>query len=248
MILTERKPVEEVLAALEDDRRVLILRCGGCPEGADISSEAVSQTASVLHESGRTVYGPIAIDFLCHKPLILSRLQAPGNSWQVEKADRVLVFSCGLGVQATASALMKPVAPALNTRDLGGLRGKFPSVERCRECGDCLLHLTGGICPVAMCSKSLVNGTCGGTKDGKCEVSREKDCGWYLIYQRLKSLGRLDDLRKPVPPRNHALGDIPDAKRRTIWWGLDVVEAPPAPPAAEGAGKKKARKKAAKSE
>jgi len=225
MIRVEAKPVEEVVQAVEGDRRVLILRCGGCPEGADTGGPAAASAASsALWGAGHEVLGPIAIDFLCHKALILSRLAAPELAWQVSRADRVLVFSCGLGVQAVASALMKPVAPAMNTQDLGGLRGRFPGVERCRACGDCLLDRTGGICPIASCSKSLVNGTCGGTNKGKCEVSPEKDCGWFLIYKRLKELGRLRDYRKYNKPRDHSREDIPDALRRTIWWGLEVPE------------------------
>jgi len=225
MIRTERKPMAEVLEAVAGDKTVLILHCGGCPEGAETSTpEILEETTKALTDAGHEVLGSVMVDFLCHKALTLSRLQAPPDYEKWKRADCVLVFSCGLGVQATATALMKPVAPALNTQDLGGLRGKFPSVERCRECGDCILHMTGGICPVATCSKSLLNGTCGGTDEGKCEVSQEKDCGWYLIYKRLQALGRLADYASPTPPRDYALGDIPDALRRTIWWGLEVPD------------------------
>jgi len=225
MIRTERKPLAEIVKAVEGDGTIFVLHCGGCPEGAETSTpQILDETVKALADAGHEVLGPVMVDFLCHKALILSRLQAPTDYEKWKRADRVLVFSCGLGVQAVATALAKPVMAALNTQDLGGLRGKFPSAERCRECGDCVLHLTGGICPIAMCSKSLVNGTCGGTNDGKCEVSPEKDCGWYLIYKRLQSLGRLADYAKPIPARDYSKGDIPDALRRTIWWGLETPE------------------------
>ena len=225
MIRTENKPLEEILKSLEGDGKVFLLVCGGCPEGAETTRpEVLEEVEEALRKAGKEVTGRAEVDFLCHKALTLSRLQAPAYDGAWKRADRVLVFSCGIGVAATASALRKPVAPALNTRDLGGMQGKFPSSERCRACGDCMLAYTGGICPVSTCSKQLVNGPCGGTDKGKCEVSQEKDCGWYLIYERLKELGRLDDLKHFQEPRDYSRLDIPDALRRTIWWDLGIEE------------------------
>ena len=223
MIRTENKPVDEILKSVEGDKGIFVLLCCGCPEGAETTSpEVVDGVEGALEEAGKTVLGRAEVDFLCHKALTLSRLQAPGFNGAWRKADRVLVFSCGIGVAASATALKKPVAPALNTQDLGGMQGKFPSSERCRACGDCLLAHTGGICPISTCSKHLVNGPCGGTDKGMCEVSKEKDCGWYLIYERLKELGRLEDMKRLQQPRDYSKLDIPDPLRRTIWWDLEV--------------------------
>lgn len=224
MLLTQPKPVEEVLGMLEDDATVFVLGCGGCPVGADTGGEArLAEIRRTLEDAGKTVSGLMQVDFLCNKALVGSRFAAPGRAGQIRDADRVLVVSCGVGVQAAAAILGKPVAPALNTISVNATQGLWPSSERCSLCGDCLLGYTGGICPVNTCSKSLVNGTCGGTDDGKCEVSPDKDCGWFLIYQRLRNLGRLDDLRRLHPPRDHQLQDIPDPMRRSIYWALEYA-------------------------
>lgn len=225
MIRTENKPLEEVIESLQGAGKVYILVCSGCPEGAETTSpELLNKITAAIKEAGKTVLDRAEIDFLCYKPLTLSRLQAPAFDGAWRGADVVLVFSCGIGVAATAAALGKPVAPALNTQDLGGMQGKFPSSERCRACGDCMLAYTGGICPISTCSKHLVNGPCGGTDTGKCEVSSEKDCGWYLIYERLKELGCLEDMRHRNQSRDYSKLDIPDALRRTTWWDLEVEE------------------------
>lgn len=104
----------------------------------------------------------------------------------------------------------------------------WPSEERCAGCGDCVLDLTGGICPVTMCSKSLLNGMCGGQQGGKCEVESDRDCGWYLIYKRLEELGKLDNLRKPRRLRDFRKLDVPDHQRNTTRWALrlEIYEAP----------------------
>jgi hypothetical protein len=132
-----------------------------------------------------------------------------------------------VGVQAVGNIVDKRAVPALETVSQGGLRGNaaqgiWPSHERCANCGACLLGRTGGICPITTCSKSLVNGTCGGTDDGKCEVHPDRDCGWYQIYKRLEGLGRLDDLKRMTPPRDFTRRDFPEAMRRTIRYALEV--------------------------
>jgi len=108
-----------------------------------------------------------------------------------------LVLSCGIGVQAVSNVVNKTVRPALNTMSLGGFQGLWPSEERCGQCGDCVLDLTGGICPITRCAKSLLNGPCGGSSNGKCEISKDIDCAWHLIIERLEALGELDRI-KPI--------------------------------------------------
>ncbi len=105
-----------------------------------------------------------------------------------------------------------------------GMQGLWPSEERCAGCGDCVLHLTGGICPITTCTKSLLNGMCGGQRDGKCEVDSDRDCGWYLIYNRLKELGRLDNLRKLPPLRDFRKLEVPGNERGTTRWALEKPE------------------------
>jgi hypothetical protein len=123
---------------------------------------------------------------------------------QAASCDAILSMACGVGVQMTARTFPeKPVYPALNTMFCGTNDGAGQWSENCLACGDCKLGIFGGVCPLTRCSKSLLNGPCGGSVDGKCEVDPENiECGWQLIYDRLKTLGRLDVLEENAPPRD----------------------------------------------
>ena len=133
--------------------------------------------------------------------------------------------SCGVGVQAAGNIVARRAVPAMDTICMGDYQGLFPSAERCAECGECMIAFTGGLCPITLCAKSLVNGACGGTQDdGSCEVSPEHPCGWQLIYERLERLGRLDDLKRYNAPKDFRKRRISDAYRRTIRWALEVSE------------------------
>ena len=126
----------------------------------------------------------------------------------IGEADAVLVLSCGVGVQTVAEYLgAKKVCAACDTYPLPGFQGVTPLEYDCKQCGECYLNLTGGICPITACSKSLVNGQCGGSKDGRCEVDPDMECGWERIYRRLAQVGRLDALKCPVQVRNFATDD-----------------------------------------
>ena len=237
MNATSKKKLAEVVAACEPAKSVLLIGCSGCPVGMETGGpEQLKKAADALIQAGKKVTGQVMIEMVCNKALDGVRLSR--HVAQVKAADSVVVYSCGIGVQAIGNILMRPVAPGLNTIHVGGLQGLWPGKERCGQCGDCLLAYTGGLCPITLCTKSLVNGTCGGTNKGKCEVSKNKDCGWYLIYERLKALGRLDDLKRMTEARNHALQDIPDDRRGTALWALEAEEkeAPATP-------KKKKKKK-----
>ncbi len=226
MNMTERKPMDEVLKLLAADEKVFLLGCDGCPLGAGTGgAEHLDALEKELVGNGKSVSGRLFVDFLCNKALLGVKLGRVAG--KLKGCSAIVVSACGVGVQAAAAMVDVRCVPALNTISLNGVQGIWPSAERCGQCGDCLLGVTGGICPITMCSKSLVNGTCGGTNKGKCEVSPKKDCGWHLIYQRLKALGRLDDLKRINPPRNHSLQDIPDRMRRSIWESLEVVKFPP---------------------
>jgi hypothetical protein len=123
-----------------------------------------------------------------------------GRVDQVAAADSILVMTCGIGVQAVAASVNKVCHPACNTVNLGGSRGEWQGSERCYECGQCLLDYTGGICPLTACTKSLISGACGGASNGKCELSPDRDCGWELIYERLKARNQLDKLKLLLEP------------------------------------------------
>ncbi|HIE08841.1 MAG TPA: 5,10-methylenetetrahydrofolate reductase [Armatimonadetes bacterium] len=222
MLAVERKPMEEILRFLEGERRVFLVACGGCPVGAEVGGEpALAEVEEELKGAGKEVTGRVVVDFLCNKALLGIRLLR--HVGEIEEADALLVLSCGVGVQAVANTVDKVAYPAFNTLPLGGTPGVWQSTERCAQCGECVLYLTGGLCPLTLCQKQLLNGPCGGTSDGKCEVDPEIDCGWYLIYERLRKLGRLDILRRYVPPKDHSKFRPSAEFRRTRLWALEKV-------------------------
>ena len=202
MILSEQKPFEEILGYLDGEKSVFILGCNGCAQSSGSGGPVqVEEMKAKLEEAGKKVTGTKVIDFLCEKALVKSGLR--GRVEQVAAADSILVMTCGIGIQAVAAAVNKVCHPACNTVNLGGSRGEWKGSERCQECGQCLLDYTGGICPITACTKSLVSGACGGASNGKCELSPDRDCGWELIYNRLKEKGQLDKLKVFVDPLDH---------------------------------------------
>jgi hypothetical protein len=135
------------------------------------------------------------------------------NEQFILSADAILCMSCALGVHRMSLYISKPVIPAVDTLFIGVEETPGYFREACAQCGRCLLGETAGICPITACHKGLVNGPCGGTNDGKCEVDKERDCAWTLIYNRLKEQGRLDLMRRYQPPRNHHIALKPRAVR-----------------------------------
>jgi len=127
----------------------------------------------------------------------------------IEEADAILVMSCGVGVQTVAELTEKPVFPALDTLFIGSLRRVGHYEELCALCGQCILEYTGGICAINQCSKGLLNGPCGGSKQGKCEIIDDRDCGWYLIYERLKQRGKLYLMEMIHQPQDFSKGQHP---------------------------------------
>jgi hypothetical protein len=202
MILSEQKPFDEIIAYLEKDKSVFVMGCNGCAESSGSGGpKQVEEIKKKLAEAGKKVTGGKSVDFLCGKALIKSVLK--GKIDQLKEADAVLVLTCGIGIQAVAASVNKPVYPGCNTVNLGGSRGEWEGSERCNECGQCLLFHTGGICPLTACTKGLVSGACGGANKGKCEISKDRDCGWELIYNRLKERGQLSRLADMLKPLDH---------------------------------------------
>ena len=193
MLMTKLKS-EEVIGSLTSGK-VFIINCHGCKEVGFPEAEAKA-LQDKLQAEGKVV-GVLTTDYVCNPDELALRLRGPMA--EIEEADAVLVFSCGVGVQTISSVLEdKPVYACCDTIELPGFQGVTPLEVDCGQCGQCFLNLTGGICPITACSKSLVNGPCGGTKNGKCEVCPDMDCGWERIIQRLKAQGRLDVLKCPT--------------------------------------------------
>ncbi|GAB4343413.1 MAG: methylenetetrahydrofolate reductase C-terminal domain-containing protein [Candidatus Abyssubacteria bacterium] len=203
MIIAERKPIEQILEMVGDAERVLLAGCATCVADCMAGGEREvgvlgAALRLALKKHGRAVeVVEITVERQCEREFI-ERISA-----QVEGADIVVSTACGVGVQAMAERYRdKPIYPAVNTKFLGLREEEGIWTERCAACGECTLHLTGGICPVARCSKSLLNGPCGGSKAGKCEISEEVECGWQLIIDRLAAIGQLDRLEINIPPKN----------------------------------------------
>ena len=199
MLITELKSREAIEGLITG--KVFIINCHGCKEVRFPEKEA-DELQKELAARG-IVTGIMTTDYICNPENMKLRLKK--HMSEIAMADMVLVFSCGVGVQTVAEYLEnKKVCAACDSYQLPGYQGVTLLEHKCDQCGECFLNLTGGICPLTACSKSLVNGQCGGAKDGKCEVDPNMECGWERIYQRLKKVGRLDALKCPVQIRNYA--------------------------------------------
>lgn len=203
MITAERKPLEEIIGFVKSHRRILLVGCNECVTVCAAGGrKEVGMLASALQlkfmQEGQT---------LDIKEMTLERQCDPEYVEElvpfIDQADAVVSMACGCGVQEVARRYKNlPVYPALNTKFMGASERQGVWAERCQGCGDCLLGLTGGICPIARCSKRLLNGPCGGSTSGKCEISPEVDCVWQLIWDRLKALGMEDRYEDIMPAKN----------------------------------------------
>ena len=198
MIITQKKPKEELLAMLEGVTKVALVGCGQCASACQTGGEKeLGEMKAFLEENGKEVVGSVLPDECCHKLLVKKDLKAVRDAG----AEAIVGLSCGDGVQTVADNVSIPVYPANNTLFLGQIERVGMFNEYCRMCGDCVLGSTGGVCPITRCAKSLVNGPCGGQKNGKCEVNPDNDCAWILIYKRLEATGQLDKLGRPARTR-----------------------------------------------
>jgi len=205
MIIAQRKPFEEIVQNLQGFKSVFILGCGTCVAVCMAGGEKevgilASQLRMAFKKAGQEIeIGEATITRQCDREYIETIRE------QAAKYDVILSMACGIGVQYVGEILEPQIVmPALNTRFLGANEAEGEWGERCRACGNCILAETGGICPMTICAKSLVNGPCGGTNNGKCEVSKEKDCAWTIIYNRLDKQGKLDNIRKIFPPKKYS--------------------------------------------
>jgi ferredoxin len=205
MIIAERKPIREILDMIDGADTVLLAGCATCVADCMAGGERevgilASGLRIALKQKGKdTEIIEVTVERQCEREFIENIREL------VERADVVISTACGIGVQAMAERYRNtPIYPGVNTTFLGLREEEGLWTERCAACGECTLHLTGGICPVARCTKSLLNGPCGGSKGGKCEISEEIDCGWQLIIDRLEALGQLDRLEANIPPKNWA--------------------------------------------
>lgn len=191
MIITKKKPVDELLAMLEGVKKVAIVGCGNCAAACQTGGEKeIKEMTALLEQHGIEVVATVLPDECCHKMLVKKDTKVLRDCG----AEAIVGMACGDGVQTVADNIPLPIYPANNTMFLGQIERVGMFHEYCRMCGDCVLGSTGGICPITKCAKSLVNGPCGGQKNGKCEVNPENDCAWIQIYDRLVTIGQEDKL------------------------------------------------------
>ena len=202
MLITELKSTETLREQLKG--KVFVLNCHGCREIRFPEAEANAFQAELT--AAGSVTGIFTTEYICNDENLAVILKP--HAAAIEAAETIAVFSCGVGVQTVAAMYpAKRVVACCDTYALPGYQGVTPLEVDCKQCGECFLNLTGGICPLTACSKSLVNGQCGGAKNGKCEVDPNMECGWERIYQKLKKIGRLDAMKCPVQIRNYATDD-----------------------------------------
>ena len=204
MIITEKKPLEQILKALGNYTKIFLVGCGECATTCKTGSqEEMEQLKAQLKEHGKNVVGMCIPSAPCVAAKVKTELAK--NMKSLREAEAILVLACGLGVQSTKDndRLGLEVIPALNTMFGAVMDSQGNFAEKCSLCGECVLDVTGGICPVTLCAKGLLNGPCGGMNKGKCEVDKEKDCAWVLIYKELEKKNKLSALKEVQQPKDH---------------------------------------------
>jgi len=208
MIVAKQKPLAEIKSFIDPYRKVLIVGCGTCVtvclSGGEKETKEVASALRIayLHEGVEKEILDPTITRVCDPEFIDDLIERTIKDQGIEA---VVTLACGVGVNCLAERLPGiPVYPGQNTLFYGGVVEPGLWKEYCAGCGECIVHKTGGLCPIARCAKTIKNGPCGGTNDGKCEVNPETDCIWYLIVKRMTELGRLAELMEFEPPRNWA--------------------------------------------
>ncbi|MGE5279805.1 MAG: methylenetetrahydrofolate reductase C-terminal domain-containing protein [Deltaproteobacteria bacterium] len=205
MIITKQKEPGKILEMLEGSRRVFLVGCGDCAATCGTGGEEdVAAMAGFLREHGKTITGTAVPEVACVSAQVKTALARHKEA--LRGSDAILVFACGSGVQCLKEAdrMGLDVFPGCDSLYAALVDDKKSFQQVCRTCGDCLLDVTQGLCPVTRCAKGLMNGPCGGQDEGKCEVDRQRDCAWIMIYKRLREKGRWERLKERRGPKDHA--------------------------------------------
>ena len=216
MIVLKQKPLDWILETIRNYDNILIVGCNGCSGIYQVGGEKqVKNLKMVLDMAFKIRFGRnINVETCtllrqCDRDLVASSLRPLVK--RIKENGAIISLACGAGVQTVSNVFPEAVViPGCDTLFIGMRTkelGEFS--ELCRACGECILYETGGVCPITRCAKGLLNGPCGGMSNGKCEVDPERDCAWYLIYNRLKLQGRLDLFVKFRPPRDHRVSLSP---------------------------------------
>ena len=196
------KSVDELAPVIAEANNIFVIACNKCFKEFETTYEPDCEAfEKIVADQGKTVTGSVKVDFLCNKTQTVKKF----DDMIPEGTESIFVVSCGLGIQTVAEIADVPVYAACNSLNYTGHHGMALTKKACDACAQCYLNMTGGICPIVDCSKSLVNGQCGGAKNGKCEVSPDKDCAWEKIQQRLQKQGRIAELTsQPVQIRDYS--------------------------------------------
>jgi len=200
MIIAEKKPIEEIISTISGYKRLLILGCNECVTVCEAGGKKeVEVLASALRmhfikEGKECEIDERTLERQCDHEYLEEIRDV------VDQYDAILSLACGVGVQFAAEKYHStPLLPGVNTVCLGANEQRGMWAERCQACGSCVLAATAGICPVSRCAKRVLNGPCGGSTNGKCEINKDLDCAWQLIIDRLKAMDKLDDYEKLAP-------------------------------------------------
>ena len=203
MIVADKKPIEEIIGMVQDYKKVLIAGCNECVTVCEAGGKKeVGVLASALrmyfaNEGKEIEFDEVTLERQCDNEYLDEIADRADNY------DAILSLACGVGVQFMAERYTAiPLYPGVNTCFLGATEERGLWTERCQACGTCVLATTGGICPVARCAKRVLNGPCGGSTQGKCEISKETDCAWQLIVDRMKALGTIEEYEKLAPVKD----------------------------------------------
>ena len=204
MVVAERKPIQEIMAMVAEYNKILLVGCKGCVTVCCAGgTKEVGILASTLRIARKKEGKPLEIiERTLERQCDPEYIEQVSDVIEKDGVEAILSMACSVGPQYMAKRYNIPVYPALNTTFIGGALEHGVWAEFCQACGNCVIHYFGGICPISRCSKSLFNGPCGGSAKGKCEVSSEIDCAWQLIYDRMKALGKLDELTKVFPVKD----------------------------------------------
>jgi ferredoxin len=212
--ITAQKPLEEIIQSLSGVGKVYLVGCGTCATMCHTGGKSeVLDMKDKLEAAGKKVTGWMVVPTACDE---LTKDALGENAKDIAAADAILAMTCAFGAQTIILYTNKPVYPALNTLFVGREEAPGQFIEVCMQCGNCILATTVGICPLVRCAKSLLNGPCGGSVDGKCEIAPDIPCAWQMIYERLAALGQLDKLEEIVPPRDWSTSSAGGPRRITI--------------------------------
>ncbi len=208
MIILEQKPYEEILKSLEGEKKVFLVGCSLCATTCRVGGEdELKEMGEKLEKEGKEIPGGVVLEAACQAIEVKKKFRERKD--QIEEADSILVLACGGGAQSVREnaeriKIKKLVHPGLNTLFQGEVTRGGHFEERCSLCGECVLEQTGTICPITRCTKGLLNGPCGGSSKGKCEVDSERDCAWDLIYKRLEEIGQLERMKEIKEAKNYS--------------------------------------------